>query len=188
MSNADTREQIMAIARLMVQANGYSALSFRDIANAVGVKSSSVHYHFPTKGALGAELARRYTGEMSDYLEQLLAESEDAHSFMTHYTDVFRAALANQNRMCMCGVMAAEHDELPEEVQREVAQFADVNALWLARALVRYQQEQPAATAQSHALALFAAVEGAQLVARSRADIRVYDQIIAAYRASGLLP
>ncbi|WP_213990354.1 TetR/AcrR family transcriptional regulator [Sodalis sp. dw_96] len=178
----------MAIARLMVQANGYTALSFRDIAGAVGVKSSSVHYHFPTKGSLGAELARRYTQEMNDYLEQALTESLDAGAFMARYTDVFRAALANENRMCMCGIMAAEHDELPPEVQHEVARFSEINVLWLARALALFRKEEPTAKLQSHALAIYAAVEGAQLVARSRSDIKVYDQTIDAFRAGGLLP
>ncbi len=188
MGSADTKENIMAIARLMVQANGYTALSFRDIAAAVGVKSSSVHYHFPTKGFLGAELARRYTQEMNDYLEQSLAESPDAAAFMDRYTNVFRAALANDNRMCMCGIMAAEHDELPPEVQQEVACFSEVNVLWLSRALALFRKEEPAARLQSHALAIYAAVEGAQLIARSRGDIAVYDHTIDAYRSNGLLP
>jgi TetR/AcrR family transcriptional regulator, transcriptional repressor for nem operon len=41
---------------------------------------------------------------------------------------------------------------------------------------------------EQRALAIFAAVEGAQLVARGRGDIAVYDQAIEAYRAAGLLP
>ncbi|HEY0211924.1 TetR/AcrR family transcriptional regulator [Acerihabitans sp.] len=178
----------MAIARLMIQANGYTALSFRDIASTVGVKSSSVHYHFPTKGSLGAELARRYTEEMDDHLEQSLAMSRDAGAFMARYTAVFRAALANENRMCMCGILAAEHDELPREVQLEVVRFAEVNVKWLARALAIGREQKPSAQLQSHALAIYAAVEGAQLVARSRNDIMVYDRTIEAYRDNGLLP
>jgi TetR/AcrR family transcriptional regulator, transcriptional repressor for nem operon len=38
------------------------------------------------------------------------------------------------------------------------------------------------------ARAIFAAVSGAQLVAHSRGDVSVYQEIIAAYRASGLIP
>src|ERR1700754_1657005 len=135
MSQVDTREAILAVARRMVQANGYATLSFRDIAAAVGVKSSSVHYHFPTKGSLGAALARRYTEEMGAYLGSLLEEGVDISTFMRRYTDVFRAALENENRMCMCGIMAAERDELPVEVKEEVMRFSETNVEWLARAL-----------------------------------------------------
>ncbi len=59
----DTRETIMRAARAAVQAHGYNALSFRELAKEVGIKSASVHYHFPTKGDLAAALARRYADE-----------------------------------------------------------------------------------------------------------------------------
>ncbi|MET0935913.1 MAG: TetR/AcrR family transcriptional regulator [Luteibacter sp.] len=187
MSQADTRETILSVARKMVQAHGYAALSFRDIAAAVGIKSASVHYHFPTKGALGAELARRYTQEMADYLASLIDEGVELPVFVKRYTEVFRGALENGNRMCMCGVLAAERDELPAEVQKEVARFSEVNIAWLARALNRGGAKATKAT-EARALAIYSAVEGAQLVSRGFNDIALYDRAIAAYRSSGLLP
>ncbi|WP_456967577.1 TetR/AcrR family transcriptional regulator [Luteibacter sp. HA06] len=102
MNAPDTRQSILSTARKMVQSRGYSALSFRDIAAAVGVKSASVHYHFPTKGSLGSELAREYTEELGGYLAEVLDASTTAAAFMTKYVGVFRAALLNENRMCMC--------------------------------------------------------------------------------------
>ncbi|MDF2795086.1 MAG: transcriptional regulator, TetR family [Pseudomonas orientalis] len=51
----------MTAARKMVQTRGYNGLSFRELAKEVGIKSASIHYHFPTKGDLGAALAKRYT-------------------------------------------------------------------------------------------------------------------------------
>jgi TetR/AcrR family transcriptional repressor of nem operon len=188
MNAPDTRQSILSTARKMVQSRGYSALSFRDIAAAVGVKSASVHYHFPTKGSLGSELAREYTDELAAYLAEVLDASTTAGAFMTKYVGVFRAALLNENRMCMCGVMAAERDELPEEVQAEVERFSETNVTWLAKALERDEVKVSAKVRQGRALAIFAGVEGAQLVARSRGDVAVYDQAIGAMRVAGLIP
>lgn len=188
MSSPDTRQTILSVARKMVQSRGFSALSFRDIAASVGVKSASVHYHFPTKGSLGSELARVYTDEMAAYLAEVLEESADAAGFMTKYVAVFRTALFNENRMCMCGVMAAERDELPAEVQAEVERFSEVNVAWLSKALERHDSRTPVAAREARALAIFAAVEGAQLIARSRSDVGVYDQAIGAMRGAGLIP
>jgi TetR/AcrR family transcriptional repressor of nem operon len=42
--------------------------------------------------------------------------------------------------------------------------------------------------AESRARAIYAAVAGAQLMARGRADIGLFDTRIATYQASGLLP
>ena len=187
MTQADTRQTILAVARGMVQARGYAALSFRDIAAAVGIKSASVHYHFPTKGALGAELARQYTAELSAYLESLIREGVEPTIFMQRYTGVFRSALANGNRMCMCGVMAAERDELPPEVQQEVVRFSEANVEWLTRAL-QHEHGKASKAHGARALAIYAAVEGAQLVSRGFDDIAIFDHTIRAYQTAGLIP
>jgi TetR/AcrR family transcriptional repressor of nem operon len=46
----------------------------------------------------------------------------------------------------------------------------------------------PEAERRARALAMFSAIEGAQLIARGRADITVFDATISAYRNAGLLP
>lgn len=182
----DTREQIMANARKMVQARGYNALSFRDLAESVGVKSASVHYHFPTKGDLGAALARRYTEDGVRYLEALLESGEDYRTCLDKYAAIFRAALEDGNRMCLCGIMAAENEDLPEEVRTEVNSFTSANVAWLTRLLEQRRPDTSAELARTRAAAIFAAIEGAQLVARGRGDAAMFDSILAAYRQAGL--
>src|SRR6187402_1880995 len=120
MSANDTKERIMSAARLTVQDRGYSGLSFRELAKDVGIKSASIHYHFETKGELGAALANRYTADFLGYLDGLLDEGLDARTCIRRYADVFRDTLRNENRMCLAGILAAEHKELPEEVRAEV--------------------------------------------------------------------
>jgi TetR/AcrR family transcriptional regulator, transcriptional repressor for nem operon len=187
MAAGDTRERIMAAARLTVQDRGYSGLSFRELAKEVGIKSASIHHYFPTKGELGGALADRYTSDFAAYLDGLLAEGLDAQACLARYTDVFRDTLRNDNRMCLAGIMAAEHRELPEEVRTEVVKFGAMNEGWIARVLATAGVVD-AEVVRQRARAIFAAVEGAQLVARSRGDVSVYEEIIATYRASGLIP
>jgi len=107
---------------------------------------------------------------------------------LRHYTDVFRLALANGNRMCLCGFMAAEFDDLPAAVKLEVQAFADVNVAWLAKILSSMDASRDARIVAEQAFAIYAAIGGAQLAARSRADIAVYDRIVGSYRATGLIP
>ncbi|NKJ97855.1 TetR family transcriptional regulator [Rhizobium leguminosarum bv. viciae] len=187
-TKTDMREAVMSAARATVQAHGYNALSFRELAKEVGIKSASVHYHFPTKGALGAALARRYTEDGAAYLTELLATSENATWCMDRYTEIFRSALANDNRMCLCGIMSAELDDLPTEVRTEVDKFAAMNVGWLSKVLSRAKPSASDQDLQEHAMAIFAAIEGAQLVARGSQDIGIYDRTIRAYRATGLFP
>lgn len=188
MATPDTRETIMATARKMVQRWGYNGLSFRELAKDVGIKSASIHYHFPSKGDLGAALARRYTEDGVSYLQGLRDASDDVSVWMKGYTDIFRMALINDNRMCLCGIMAAEFDDLPQEVRIEVDGFTRANVDWLTEVLKVSKPHISAEKRREHALAIYAAVEGAQLVARGRGDISVFDSAVATYQALGLLP
>ncbi len=187
MAAGDTKERIMAAARLTVQDRGYSGLSFRELAKDVGVKSASIHYYFPTKGELGGALAKRYTSDFAAYLDGLLADGLDPQTCLARYADVFRDTLRNDNRMCLASIMAAEHKELPEEVRNEVVKFGVMNEDWIARVLAKTGAADPQGV-RRRARAIFAAIEGAQLVARSRGDVSVYEEIVTTYRGSGLIP
>ncbi len=188
LATVDTKQAIMNAARTVVQARGYSGLSFRELAKEIGVKSASIHYHFPTKGDLGAVLARRYTDEAVTLFDEFLAGSQNPKTCIRNYTDVFRAALLNNNRMCLCGIMAAERDDLPAEVRAEVDRFTDVNVLWLIKVLSLEKTGASGDAIAQRALAIFAAIEGAQLVARGRGDVALFDRSVEAYRTAGLLP
>lgn len=189
MEAKDTRQRVLDAARLTVQDRGYAGLSFRDLAEQIGIKSASVHHHFPTKGDLGAVVAARYTADFAAYLDGVLDESPDTATCIRRYTDVFRRTLQNDNRMCLGGIMAAEYRGLPDEVRLEVVKFSEMNVAWLVRALSPGKGTRATGkTLRRRALAIFAAIEGAQLVARSRGDVAVYEEIVASYRDSGLLP
>lgn len=179
----DTRQAILDAGQAVVQARGYNALSFRELAKTVGIKSASIHYHFPTKGDLGAALAKRYTDGAAKAFEHFLTIAPDAAGRMGLYTGVFRAALVNDNRMCLVGIMAAEKADMPPEVMVEVERFIALNVAWLTQVLDLTGPE-----ADQKALAVLSAVNGAQLLARGGGDVAIYDRTIAAYRTAGLFP
>jgi TetR/AcrR family transcriptional regulator, transcriptional repressor for nem operon len=185
--SSNAREAIMAAARRTAQAHGYGGLNFRDLAAEVGIKAASIYHYFPSKADLGAAVARRYWEDTAAALEALSAETPDPAQSLRRYPDTFRKALANNNRMCLCSFMAAEYDDLPDAVKQEVQRFADVNVAWLGRALTA-AAVVGSAQGERRARAIFAAVAGAQLMARSRSDISLYDALIDSYRVAGLLP
>ena len=185
--SSNSKEAILAAAKRTAQAHGYSGLNFRDLADEVGIKAASIYHHFPSKADLGAAVARRYWEDSAAALESMLAEASDPVRCLRQYPDTFRKALENNNRMCLCSFMAAEHDDLPEAVKQEVLTFADVNVAWLSRVLSA-AAVVGADESEQRARAIFAAVAGAQLIARSRSDISLYDALIDGYRVAGLLP
>jgi AcrR family transcriptional regulator len=55
-----TAERLMDLAESHMRHAGYGGFSFRDLAAEIGIKSASVHHHFPTKATMAAAVARRY--------------------------------------------------------------------------------------------------------------------------------
>jgi TetR/AcrR family transcriptional repressor of nem operon len=184
---ANAREAILAAARKAAQAHGYGGLNIRALAEGVGIKGASIYYHFPSKADLGAAVARRYWEDSAADLDALRAGTSDPHRCLHDYPGVFRKSLESENRLCLCSFMAAEYDDLPEVVKREVQAFADVHVAWLSK-LLSASSMVSADKCEQRARAIYAAVAGAQLMARSRSDIALYDALIDGYRGAGLLP
>jgi TetR/AcrR family transcriptional repressor of nem operon len=182
-----TSEAILAAARDSVQAHGFGGLNFRGLAAEVGIKAASIYHHFPSKADLGTAVAKRYWEDAAARLEDVLASASDPKAALHRYPDVFRQSLERENRLCLGSFMSAEYDDLPASVTREVQTFSDVNVAWLEKRLGEAGIVEPA-DREDRARAIFAAVAGAQLMARSRSDIALFDTLINSYRTAGLLP
>ena len=125
-------EEILSVAQDLVQTKGYNGFSYRDIAATIGIKSASIHYHFPTKGDLGRNVTAQYRNAFAQALQVLLASTDSARERIEGYAALFRATLVEQKRLCMCGMLAGEVETIPDEVKVEVACFFKEQTVWLA--------------------------------------------------------
>jgi TetR/AcrR family transcriptional regulator, transcriptional repressor for nem operon len=90
--------------------------------------------------------------------------------------------------MCLCGIMSAEFDDLPPQVRREIDQLPRMNVTWIARVLALAKPGASGQSLNAQAMAIFAVIAGAQLMARGAQDFTVYDRAVRTYRATGLIP
>lgn len=182
-----SRDKILDAATKMAQAHGYGGLNLRALAEDVGIKAASLYHHFPSKADLATAVARRYWEDAAAGLEALSSRTADPAERLRRFPGTFRTALENDNRICLCSFMTAEFDDLPDAVKTEVEAFTDVNVAWLGKTLVA-AGTVGAKDATKRAHAIFAAVAGAQLMARGRSDIKLFDAVIKNYQTAGLLP
>src|SRR6201993_5293738 len=111
----------MDLAEAHIRHRGYGGFSFRELAAEVGIKSASVHHHFPTKATMAAAVARRYGDR---FLASVAPRPrETANDVIRAYQSVFRKALEQDGRMCLCGVLGAEAGVLSPEVVEEIQSF-----------------------------------------------------------------
>jgi len=183
----NAREAILAAAKSAAQNHGYNGINFRSIADEVGIKNASIYYHFASKANLGAAVANRYWQDTAEDLKTIREQSASPDAALKRYPQIFRKSLEDANRLCLSSFMAAEYEDLPEEVKREVQCFVDANVEWLTEVLSEKSPDNPDKNAQ-RALAIYTAVAGAQLIARTRHDINIFDNLITTYQESGLIP
>jgi len=183
----NAREAILEAAKIAAQHFGYSGINFRSIGETVGIKNASIYYHFPSKAELGAAVAKRYWEDTAGVLEAIHRETPDPRDSLRRYPSIFRTSLENGNRLCLSSFMAAEYQDLPEPVKKEIVAFADINVAWLAARLIELELGDTE-TCQRRARAIYTAVAGAQLIARTRADIGLFDELVESYQEAGLLP
>lgn len=168
------KQELLDKAEVMVRAGGYNNFSFRDLAEQVGIKSASVHYHFKTKSDLVVELVQRYTQRFQEQLLQAsLVQPEEPAELIC---SAFESSLQSTGMLCLCGLLAAEGDGLPEPVRLATREFFLTSQRWLSQQLQAQHQLNPA-EAEHRALALMAILEGAMLLAKVHQDQALFSRI-----------
>jgi len=171
---SDAATAILDIAERLAQTKGYNGFSYADIAAELGVTKASLHYHFPSKAALGRALIERYEAAFGAALETIDRMAAKPPEKLRRYVELYDAVMRD-DRMCLCGMLAAEYATLPASMQAELKRFFDLNERWLAKVLLPGRQSGLFVfkeSANERARLILAALEGAMLVARSYGDRR----------------
>jgi TetR/AcrR family transcriptional repressor of nem operon len=160
---SDIAAAIMDAAERRMRLSGFYGFSFREIAADVGVKSSSVHYHFPTKEKLAAAVIHRYTDEVAEFIDK---EAETAPDPVSLWTGAFRGTLCSEERMCPCAVLGAVSKDLPRGLAAEVRRFFKMCL----------DKMMAAGLSESGSSGLLATITGALVVANALNDVGAYDR------------
>ena len=160
---SDIAAAIMDAAERRMRLSGFYGFSFREIASDVGVKSSSVHYHFPTKEKLAAAVIHRYTDEVAEFIDK---EAETAPDPVSLWTGAFRGTLCSEERMCPCAVLGAVSKDLPRGLAAEVRRFFKMCL----------DKMMAAGLSENGASGLLATITGALVIANALNDVGTYDR------------
>jgi TetR/AcrR family transcriptional repressor of nem operon len=160
---SEVADAIMDAAERRMQQGGFGGFSFREIAADVGIKSSSVHYHFPTKEDLAAAVIRRWAKYTSELIDKELEKDPNP---IRVWTKAFRGTAFSKAHMCPCTVLGAASQDLPDQVAKEV------------RAFFKMCQDKLVAEglSPSNAAEVLSTITGALVVANALGDTAEYDR------------
>ncbi len=176
---------ILDVAERLAQTRGYNGFSYADIAAELGVTKASLHYHFPSKAELGRALIVRYHGLFGAALDSIDGHTKSPPEKLKRYVGLYDSVLSNE-RMCLCGMLAAEYATLPAPMQEGLTAFFDANERWLTTVLEEGLRAGTFAfreAAKERARVLLGALEGAMLVARSYGNARRFQTAAASVLA-----
>jgi TetR/AcrR family transcriptional repressor of nem operon len=171
--DVDSATQILDVAERLAQSRGFNGFSYADVAAELRLTKAALHYHFAGKAELGEALISRYSDRFAAALEALDSSAISVPAKLEGYAKLYLDVLRDK-RMCLCGMLAAEYQTLPQRMRDAVIQFFDANEAWLQRVVDQGQQEgtlQVVGSSTDTARAIVGGLEGAMLVARPYGDV-----------------
>jgi TetR/AcrR family transcriptional repressor of nem operon len=161
-----TRGTLLRNATATVRKGGSPSLNFRDLGRSVGVKSSTVHYHFPTKAALLEEAAVEYTTGFIGALDQGTRKSRSFKQDLLVLVDLFVDA-QGEELSCLCGMLATEAEWLDPQVRAAVNRFFAKLQHWIVQRAKLWDVARPGGlTPARFAELLVSLLEGSLLLSR----------------------
>lgn len=175
MSIPSTRDVIIELAQEAIAARGYSSFSFRELATELGIKSASIHYHFPTKTHLGVEVARQYRLRFHAALTEYAVGDHSPREALDYLVNIYRHEAQTSQRMTVCMMLATEIKNLPAEIQREMVEFYALNLGWISTQLVHMGLDVAESGEKSRQI--FALLQGGLMGAKSQGEPGYFDAV-----------
>ena len=183
LATGSTREQILAVARSLIETRSYLGFSFQDVADAIGIRKASLYHHFPTKEALGIAVIREATQLFKNWEAARVRAPKDA---LESYFRMYRNTLKAGSGMCPAGALTPGWDCINEELRQAVQELRNTQVLWLTGVLgaLAPAGHKKGASAASLAAYVFSVCQGALLASRMTGRAEDFDEAIAQLRSS----
>ena len=112
----DTKMHIIQVSTDLMLEKGWTGFSYQDIADAVGIKKASIHYHFPNKEDLGIAIVEFWR----TMFNQIHAEATDKHENVYErfgFINAFMNEHFCDRHICPPGILDANFMNLPPSMQ-----------------------------------------------------------------------
>lgn len=177
----DTKTALLDVAERAARARGFDGFSYADLAEAVGIRKASIHYHFPTKAALSAALMERYHAEMDDRCARIEDRHKTGAERLRAVIALYREALNGGETLCLCVSLICGRESLSDEVIGKIRAF---RAMMVRRITALFELGRQDGTIRGitdpvvDARATLALLEGAHLSARAEENVAGFDAAV----------
>ena len=169
----DTRTKILDVAERLTQTKGFNGFSYLDLADEIGIKNSSIHYHFKAKADIALALVERLHEGHSATFKYLDKTLDTPQQRLQAIADHFQSYIQD-GKFCLCGMMAAELQSVSPAVRSCLVAYFKGMQTWLTEQFVAMGEPD----AQNKALRFVSTAEGSLLLARLENDPKIVGQAL----------
>ncbi|WP_298856050.1 TetR/AcrR family transcriptional regulator [uncultured Ruegeria sp.] len=178
---SDTKTALLDVAEHAARARGFDGFSYADLAEAVGIRKASIHYHFPTKAALSAALMDRYSLTLEAECNRIRVEHKTGAEQLLALIDLYRDALNDGKTLCLCVSLISSRESLSDDVIQKIRKFRAMMVAQIEE-ILKLGQEDKSITGItdpiSESRAILALLEGAHLTARAEENVNTFDEAL----------
>lgn len=179
----DTKTALLDAAEHAVRTRGFDGFSYADMAEAVGIRKASIHYHFPTKAVLSEALMDRYRAKVAAHCAEIEMQHTTGADRILHLIAMYRSALNDGDTLCLCVSLTNSHANLSHVTNDKIAAYRGFIIGWMTDVFALGQQDGSitgVTAPQQDAAAALAVLEGAHLAARATENVETFDAALAA--------
>ncbi len=181
MSPADTRTAILDLAEELVRSRSFNAFSYQDIAERIGIRKASIHYHFPSKEDLGVAMVERLRRQAVAWASAQVERNASPLERFDAYLAFQAESLCRNGMICPQGILGAEYNALPERVKESYLEFLEQIQGWLASVLRKGQEQgffSDDASPEDQAALIQSATQGALQLSRASGSAQRYHGVV----------
>lgn len=123
------KKQILELANQLLLEKGYNAFSYKHITEKIDIKTSSIHYHFPTKTDLGIAIIDIHQAAFEQTMVRAAQASpvEKINKIFTYYQRLIQA-----NKVCIAGALTSDINTLEAPLRHKILHFSNTLIQWTA--------------------------------------------------------
>ncbi len=171
------KDQILEVATELVQTRGYSAFSYQDLSDRLGITKASLHHHFPSKEGLGRAVAEKYTTDVKAALADAQRRSDDPRVQLEGYVQFVLGIIQTHDRICAAGSVQSEINVVPKAMGQSMCSLVQYVIGWISKVIKngrdRGVMDFPG-TPDHQAAMIFAAAQGAMQYGRANGEKKAY--------------
>jgi TetR/AcrR family transcriptional repressor of nem operon len=170
-SNSDTKTKALDLGREYLQTMGFKGFSFQTIADALGIKKASLHYHFSSKEELGIALLQEYVEGHAVWAKKV--QDLPSKTKLEKMVKGFNSLTSKNFMICPIGSFTSDFQSAPSKLKKKIKQFHVLVRSWLVETIEQGKKEgtiKATLDSETNADLFLATLQGGVQVARIRGE------------------